>query len=242
MLAFVWALSILMVPADGLRQMPNQLSQAGATVFATFVPWFAGGLALSIAALSAGADPASFDLAELACRHFSTPWLAGILGCAGLASLVPTLAIGRPAIGVGVQELLPGLKSRRWLAAGEWLFFVAGLALAAVAHLASLDIVRGEILAIGALAVVYVLIGTDFYAVRRARLVLDDLYSEGGIFRGVFGFTFSGWLSLGAGVAAAIYAHEKHLDAGSLCVLAIAAAAAGQIVFGNVERMILERR
>ncbi|MCC6809360.1 MAG: cytosine permease [Deltaproteobacteria bacterium] len=234
--AALWSASLFTLPVNEARKVSTQLGQS-VSVLASVVPWLLGGLGYALAVLSSGkSDTGFFDLPALACRRLSSPWLVLVLTCSTVALLWPMALSAKRSVQLGMLELVQSPKVRR---AGE--YTLLGLALLG-AVLVRGGLVRYGYEALLGLAWLHVVLVAcvivHYFVVERARLVLDDLYTYRGRYRGVLGVSPSGVLAIAGGCAAVVWASKVGYLLSIGAALGIGTAALLYVVLASVQRLI----
>lgn len=243
-IAFMWAVCLFAIALPSARQVRSSAVHAGGVLAATVIPWTAAAAVYALATFRGSPLSRFADLTELACARLPLPFLIPETLLVAVACLLPLAAPTVLAVRTSVSEVLPRVaqtsRTARFIGHG---FLALGVILALVARSASGAPFMTAQLLLAVLAAAFVVVATaDFYLVRRGRIFLDDLYSRTGIYRGVFGISPAGVSAMLVG-AAVEFTLKMHGELGAVAFMfSLAAWTVAQVVLGNLERWVRERK
>lgn len=237
-IATFWATSLMLMTSSESKHLPSQLGQVIGPASVT-LPWLIGAVGFALAVLSSGrSEVGLFDLPALACRRLPVPWLALVLLCAAVAFIWPLVWAAKKTVQASSQELAMSGKARRGVEYGSvavGLIVAVGTRAQLVPHAYTVLFAAAALVGIVALMTI-----AQYYLVERGRLVLDELYLWRGPYRGVFGVSPAGVLSLVGGAAAFAWALQSGRPMTTALTLAALGSALLQVIIGNVQRVLIK--
>jgi cytosine/uracil/thiamine/allantoin permease len=241
--AFAWAAALLVTALDGARHTQKPSAEVGAVLVGGALPWLLGAAAYALATLHDSPASRFLDLSEVACSRLSAVWLVPVTLLASIAAIFPLAAPAQSALRTSIYEVFPRAKKTTRVEAIVVLLALIAAIIARSDGGGNVFLAELGLAAFVAAAVTVAVL--DFALVRRGKIYFDDLYSARGAYRGVFGFSPSGWVALFGGVAvffATRFLGPNHLSATFAAATGGATWLLGQLVLGNIEHAIRERK